>query len=65
MVGGVRDLARRAGIPLLVVAGTVGPGGAVRGLEVVDLSARYGEARSLADPAGCVADAVTEALGHL
>jgi len=65
VVGGVRDLTRRAGTPLLVVAGAVGPGGAVRGLEVVDLSGRYGEKRSLADPAGCVADAVTEALNHL
>jgi glycerate kinase len=65
VVGGVRDLARRAGIPILVVAGSLGPGGAVRGLEVVDLSGRYGETRSLADPAGCVTDAVREALRHL
>jgi glycerate kinase len=65
VVGGVRGLARRVGVPLLVVAGTVGPGGAVRGLEVVDLTGRYGEKRSLADPAGCVADAVREALHHL
>jgi len=65
VVGGVRGLVRRVGIPLLVVAGTVGPGGTVRGLEVVDLSGRYGEARSLADPAGCVTDAVGEALRHL
>ncbi len=65
VVGGVRDRTRRAGIPLLVVAGAVGPGGTVRGLEVVDLSGRYGEKRSFADPAGCVADAVTEALNHL
>jgi glycerate kinase len=65
VVGGVRGLARRSGTPLLVVAGTVGAGGAVRGLEVVDLSGRYGEKRSLSDPAGCVADAVREALHHL
>ncbi len=65
VVGGVRGLARRAGTPLLVVAGTVGPGGSLRGLEVVDLSGRYGEKRSLADPAGCVTDAVREALRHL
>jgi glycerate kinase len=65
VVGGVRGLARRAGIPILVVAGSVGPGGTVRGLEVVDLSGRYGEKRSLADPAGCVTDAVVEALHHL
>jgi glycerate kinase len=65
VVGGVRGLARRAGIPVIVVAGTVGPGGPVRGLEVVDLSGRYGEARSLADPAGCVTDAVRQALNHL
>ena len=65
VVGGVRLLARRTGVPVLVVAGAVGPGGSVRGLEVLDLSARYGQARSLDDPAGCVADAVGEALNHL
>ncbi len=65
VVGGVRDLTRRAGVPLLVVAGSVGPGGTVRGLEVVDLSGRYGETKALADPAGCVSKAVTEALNHL
>jgi glycerate 2-kinase len=65
VVGGVRDLARRAGTALLVVAGSVGPGGSARGLEVIDLTGRYGEARSRADPAGCVADAVREALHHL
>jgi len=62
VVGGIRALADRAGIPLLVVAGTVGPGGSVPGLEVVDLTARYGEDRSLSDPAGCVTEAVREAL---
>jgi glycerate kinase len=65
VVGGVRQLARRAGTPILVVAGSVGPGGAQRGLDVVDLTVRYGEERSLADTAGCVADAVTDALHHL
>jgi glycerate 2-kinase len=65
VVGGVRALTRRAGIPLLIVAGSVGPGGLVRGLEVVDLSGRYGETRSLSDPAGAVTDAVREALRHL
>ncbi len=62
VVGGVRRLADRAGIPVLVVAGTVGPGGAVDGLMVVDLTARFGSDRALADPAGCVAEAVGEAL---
>jgi glycerate kinase len=62
VVGGIRALADRAGIPLLVVAGTVGPGGPVPGLDVVDLTARYGENRSLSDPAGCVTEAVREFL---
>jgi glycerate 2-kinase len=65
VVGGIRALADRAGIPLLVVAGTVGPGGSVPGLEVVDLTARYGEKRSLSDPAGCVTEAVRGALAGL
>ena len=63
VVGGVRRLAEQAGIPVLVVAGAVGPGGAAAGLEVVDLTARFGAPRSLADPAGCVAEAVGDALG--
>ncbi len=63
VVGGVRRLAEQAGIPVLVVVGTVGPGGAAAGLEVVDLTARFGAPRSLADPAGCVAEAVGDALG--
>jgi glycerate kinase len=62
VVGGIRALADRAGIPLLVVAGTVGPGGSVPGLEVVDLTASYGEDRSLSDPATCVTEAVREFL---
>jgi glycerate kinase len=62
VVGGIRALADRAGIPLLVVAGTVGPGGSLPGLQVVDLTARYGEERSLSDPAGCVTETVRGAL---
>jgi glycerate kinase len=65
VVGGVRGLARRAGTSVLVVAGSIGPGGPVRGLEIVDLTGRFGEARALADPAGCVTDAVREALNYL
>jgi glycerate kinase len=63
VVGGVRRLADRAGIPVLVVAGTVGPGGALPGLDVVDLTARFGLDGALADPAGCVVEVVGEALG--
>jgi glycerate kinase len=62
VVSGVCALGRRTGTAVLVVAGTVGPGGAVPGLEVVDLTARYGEARALADPAAWVAESVRELL---
>jgi glycerate kinase len=62
VVGGVRRLARSLRVPLVVVAGAVGPGGATPGLEVVDLSARFGPDRSLADPVGCVADALRSDL---
>jgi glycerate kinase len=62
VVGGVRALAGHSGVPLLIVAGAVGPGATVPGLDVVDLSARYGEDRALADPVGCVRLAVHQAL---
>ncbi|HXQ43061.1 MAG TPA: glycerate kinase [Acidimicrobiales bacterium] len=64
VVGGLRRLARRTGTPVLVVAGVLGPGGAVPDLEVVDLTALYGESRALAEPAACVADAVRLALSQ-
>jgi len=64
VVGGVRTRARSAGVPLLVVAGTVGAGGPQSGLEVVDLTDRFGPAPAMADPAACVREVVREALEH-
>jgi glycerate 2-kinase len=64
VVGGVADRARRARRPVLVVAGTVGPGAEASDLGVVVLSERFGAASALADPAGCVAAAVAEELGR-
>ncbi len=59
--GGVVDLARAAGVPVLVVAGDVLadelpalPASVV----VVSLVARFGRERALADPAGCVEEVV-------
>jgi glycerate kinase len=76
VVGGVVDAARHAGVPVLVVAGAVGPGG-VEGVtsalsegapgfevRVLSLTDRYGEARALADPTGCVEDGVAATLGE-
>jgi glycerate 2-kinase len=64
VVGGVRDRARQAKRPVLVVAGTVAPGEVAPDLAVVDLSVRFGAAAALADPVGCVAVAVGEELGR-
>jgi glycerate kinase len=68
VVGGVVALAREAGIPVLVVAGAVGPGGAEGGgepaVEVRSLSDRFGEGRARRDPAGCVEEVVAEALAR-
>ncbi len=72
VVGGVVALARHVGVPVLVVAGTVGPGGiegAVSGggAEVVvrTLSDRFGEDRARSDPAGCAEEVVADAVGEL
>ena len=69
VVDGVVRAAARRGVPVLVVAGSVGPGGregAGRAgsppLDVVSLSERVGEARALAEPVAMVAEAVTHFL---
>ena len=58
VVGGVVSLARRAGVPVLVVPGTVGPGGLEGAgearIEVRSLTDRFGAVGALQDPAGCV-----------
>ena len=69
VVAGVAALAGVAGVDVVVVAGSVGPGGVrpdpagggrTGELEVVDLTEHCGAARSLADPAGCVEEAVRD-----
>jgi len=62
VVAGVCREAARRGRPVVVVAGEVSDDGARAGLEVVDLSARFGPRVSLADPARCVTEAVRAAL---
>jgi glycerate kinase len=62
-VGGVIGLARRAAVPVLVVAGQVYPeelpAGALEGVELVSLVERFGEERARADVLGCVAEVVS------
>jgi glycerate kinase len=66
VVGGVVRAAGLARVPVLVVAGAVGPGGtegtAGSEVEVHSLSDRFGERRALDDPAGCVEEIVTAVL---
>ena len=62
VVGGVAAMARVAGVPVLVVAGAVGPGGSRHDLDLVDLTTRCGPENALADPVGCVRAAVRETL---
>ena len=75
VVGGVLGMAASASVPVLVVAGDVGPGG-VEGVtcppeggpsdvQVVSLADRFGLAAALADPAGCAARVVGEAVRAL
>lgn len=75
VVGGVLGMAAGAWVPVLVVAGAVGPGGAegvpgaVDGgppdVWVVSLADRFGLAAALADPAGCVARVVGGAVAGI
>lgn len=58
-VGGVVELAREAGVPVLVV---VGEAFGDHPVEVITLVDRYGRDRAMADPLGCVTEAVA---GHL
>jgi glycerate 2-kinase len=67
-VGGVVELARRAGVPVLVVAGDVAadevPGDALAGVELVSLVERFGEARARADVLGRVSEVVADRLSR-
>lgn len=61
VVGGVCDLAAELSVPVLAVVGEVFDG-MDRKVETICLVERYGEQRSMDDPAGCVADAVADFL---
>ena len=65
-VGGVVDLAREAGVPVLVVVGDIYadelPAGALDGLEVVSLVQRFGPDRARRSTVACVEEVVSEAL---
>ena len=63
VVGGVAQLAAEAGVPALAIVGSADQRvPAPDGLEVVDLTARFGSDRARADACGCVRAAVSEAL---
>ena len=63
-VGGVVELAAEAGVAVLVVTGEVleGVDVAGRGVECISLVERFGRERAMADPTGCVRDAVADVL---
>lgn len=71
VVGGVARLARAAGVPVWAVVGADATAGGPAGpegeegleLEILDLSARFGPERAMADPDRCVYEAVLEKLG--
>jgi len=59
VVGGVAALAAAAGVRAVAVVGCVDRAAAVpEGLEIIDLTARFGSSRALNDPCGCVTEAV-------
>jgi len=62
VVGGVSAMARTAAVSVLVVAGAVGPGGSRPGLDLVDLTTRFGAEAAMAEPGACVRATVREAL---
>jgi glycerate kinase len=61
VVGGVAELAKVAGVPVLAIAGQVYDGAEQR-IDTVSLVARYGEERAMADTAACITEAVGDAL---
>ncbi|MCU1451373.1 MAG: Glycerate kinase, partial [Acidimicrobiales bacterium] len=65
-VGGVAEVARETGVPVLVVVGDVYrdelPAGELERLEVVSLVERFGEDRARSDVLRCVQEVVVETL---
>ncbi|MGI9120318.1 MAG: glycerate kinase family protein [Acidimicrobiales bacterium] len=62
-VGGVAELARAAGVPVLVVAGEILDGVSVpAGIDTVSLVARFGRDRAMEETLACVQEAVGEHL---
>ncbi len=61
VVGGIAELAKAAGVPVLAIAGQVYDGAEQR-IDTVSLVARYGEERAMADTAACITEAVGDAL---
>lgn len=64
VVGGVTDLARSLGVPVVAIVGQVldGVESQAHGLEAISLVERFGAERSMADTVGCVEDVVAEVL---
>ena len=66
VVGGLAGRSAVAGVPMVVLAGSADDegrrGAATRGIEVVSLEDRYGEARARAQTAHCLADAAARIL---
>lgn len=63
VVGGVAELAASSGTRAVAVVGSCDPGAPVpEGLEVLDLTARFGSQRAHADPCRCVREALEDAL---
>jgi len=70
VVAGVVSRALAGGVPVLVVAGDLGPGGLAttttgRQVEVVSLTERFGRDRALSEPTRCTEEVVAESLDRL
>ena len=64
VVGGAARLATEAGVPALAVVGSADPQATPpEGLEIVDLTLRFGWDRARSDTCGCVRAAVSELAG--
>ena len=65
VVGGVAEIAAQSGTRTLAVVGGSDPEAPKPdGLEILDLTTRFGSERANSDPCGCVREAVADALGR-